>query len=119
MPEFDQFARPMIGRTAGLKADKAFGQLREEAQQVLAPERLDDDHASKSVNAMKLKNMLGQIKADGRDGSQIGDRLSHGRRSFEGLLNDNHLGTALNRAGCRCGRVHIITLSKQRRERSR
>ena len=30
-------------------------------------------------------------------------QLSHGRRSFRRLLNDNHLGTALNRARCRCG----------------
>src|ERR1700732_1905938 len=57
-------------------------------QHVLAPERLGDDHAPSSVNAMNLKNMLGQIEANGRDGRQICDRLSHGRRSFRGLLDD-------------------------------
>jgi hypothetical protein len=54
-----------------------------------------DDHAPRSVNAMNLKNMLGQIKANGRDRRQIGDKLSHGWRSFRGLLNDNQLGTIL------------------------
>jgi hypothetical protein len=60
---------------------------------------------------MNLKNMLGQIEANGRDRRQIGDRLSHGRRSFRGLLNDNHLGTALNRARAGAGAVHTITLT--------
>ena len=43
-----------------------------------------------------------------RDRRQIGDRLSSGRRFFRGLLNDNQLGTALNRAGCRCGPKVLI-----------
>jgi hypothetical protein len=47
--------------------------------------------------------MLGQIEANGRDRRQISDRLSHGRRSFRGLLDDNHLGTAPIEP-CRCGR---------------
>jgi hypothetical protein len=86
----------MVGRTAGFHTDKTLGQLGEERQHVLAPERLGDDHAPRSVNAMNLKNMLGQIDTNGRDRRQIGDRLSHGRRSFRGLLNDNHLGTVLD-----------------------
>jgi hypothetical protein len=83
-------------RAAGFHTDKTLGQLREEAQHILAPERLGDDHAPRSVNAMNLKNMLGQIEANSRDRRQIGDGLSHGRRSFRGLFNDNHLGTALH-----------------------
>jgi hypothetical protein len=33
-----------------------------------------------------LKDVLGQIEPNGRDRGQIGDRLSHGRRSFKRLL---------------------------------
>ena len=96
MAELDQLARPMMGRTAGFHTDKTLGQLREEGQHVLAPKRLGDDHPAKGADRMNLKDMLGQIEANGRDRRQIGDRLSHGRRSFRGLLNDNHLGTALH-----------------------
>ena len=53
---------------------------------------------------MNLKDMLGQIEANSRDRRQIGDKLSHGRRSFRGLLNDNQLGTILIESRCRCGR---------------
>ncbi len=38
---------------------------------------------------MNLKNMLGQFKANSRDIRQTSDRLSHERRSFRGLFNDN------------------------------
>jgi len=84
MAKLDQLARPMMGRTAGFHTDKTLGQLGEEGQHVLAAERRGDDHPPRSVNAMNLKNMLGQIEANGRDRRQIGDRLSHGRRSFRG-----------------------------------
>jgi hypothetical protein len=41
--------------------------LGEEDQDILAPERLGNDRASTSVNTVNVKNMLGQIKANGRD----------------------------------------------------
>jgi hypothetical protein len=63
---------------------------------------------------MNLKNMLRQIEANGRDRRQIGDRLSHGRRSFRGLLNDNHLGTAPIEPDAGAGAVHTITLTQYR-----
>jgi hypothetical protein len=40
----------------------------------------------RSINAVNLKDVLGQIEANGRDRRQINDRLSHGRRSFKRLL---------------------------------
>ena len=52
----------MMGRTAGFHTDKTLGQLGEEGQHVLAAERRGDDHPPRSVNAMNLKNMLGQIE---------------------------------------------------------
>src|ERR1700730_4762101 len=108
MAELDQLASPMMGRTAGFHTDKTLGQLGEEGQHVLAPEPPGDDHAPRSVNVM-----LGQIEANRRDRRQIGDRLSHGRCSFRGLLDDNHLGTALNRAEMPV-RAPSITLVKLR-----
>jgi hypothetical protein len=65
-----RIARPMMGRTAGFHPDKTLRQLGEEGQHVLAPERLGDDHPPRSVNAMNLKNMLGQIEAKSRDRRQ-------------------------------------------------
>jgi hypothetical protein len=35
---------------------------------------------------VNLKHVLGQIEPNGRDFRQISDTLSHGRRSFKGLL---------------------------------
>src|SRR2546430_8271026 len=60
---------------------------------------------------MNLKNMLGQIDANGRDRRQIGDRPSHGRCSFRGLLDDNRLGTAPIEPDAGAGAVHTITLT--------
>jgi hypothetical protein len=58
----------MMGRTTGFQPDNTRGQLGEESQHLLAPERFGNDHAPTSVNAMNLKkNMLGQIKANCRD----------------------------------------------------
>ena len=59
---------------------------------------------------MNLKNMLGQIEANGRDRRQISDRLSHGWRSFRGSLDDNHLGTAPIEPDAGADAVHTITL---------
>ena len=53
---------------------------------------------------MNLKNMLGQIEADGRDRRQIGGRLSHGRRSFKRAPIEPDAGA---------GAVHIITLTNK------
>jgi hypothetical protein len=60
-----------MGRTAGFHPDKTLRQLGEEGQHVLAPQRLGNDHPPRSVNAMNLKNMLGQIEAKSRDRRQI------------------------------------------------
>jgi hypothetical protein len=37
---------------------------------------------ARRINAVDLKDVPGKIKANPRDRRQIGDRLSHGRRSF-------------------------------------
>jgi hypothetical protein len=86
MAELDEFARPMMRGPAGLEPDQATRQRSEELQQLVAPDRLGDHNAPRRVNAVHLKDVLGQIEPNGRDRGQIGDRLSHGRRSFKRLL---------------------------------
>jgi hypothetical protein len=43
---------------------------------------LFENDLARRIDAVNLKDVLGQIKANPRDGRQIGDKLSHGRRSF-------------------------------------
>ena len=86
MAKLDQLARPMMRRPAGLEPHQARRQRSKKLQQLVAPDRLGDHNAPRSINAMNLKHVLGQIEPDGRDGRQIGDRLSHGRRSCKRLL---------------------------------
>jgi hypothetical protein len=112
MAKLDQLARPMVGRTAGFHTDKTLGQLGEEGHYVLAPECLGDDHPPRSVNAMNLKNMLGQIEANGRDRRQIGDRLSHGRAPSEGYSTTTILAQLSIEQDAGAGAVHTITLSE-------
>jgi hypothetical protein len=108
----------MMGRTTGFHSDKARGHLGEEDQDILAPEHLGNDRGSRSVNTVNVKNMLGQITANGRDRRQVRDNLCHGRRSFSELLNSNHLGTALIEPDAGPGAVHIINLTSERRATS-
>jgi hypothetical protein len=50
----------------------------------------------RSINAVNLKDVLGQIEANGRDRRQINDRLSTDGAPSNGCSNDNHFGTALH-----------------------
>ena len=51
-------------RAARLHADKTRRQLRKEWQNLRSSQRLTDDHVALCVDAVNLKNVLGQIKAD-------------------------------------------------------
>jgi len=86
MAKLDQLARPVMRRTASLEPDKAGRKRIEELQYLAAPDRPGLDNAPQSINAVNLKEVLGEVAADGRDRRKIGDRLSHGRRSFKRLL---------------------------------
>jgi hypothetical protein len=86
MTKLDQLARPVMRRPAGLEPHNTRRQRREELQQLAAPDRLGHNNASRRVGAMNLKDVLGQIEPNGRNGGQIGDELSHGRRSLKRLL---------------------------------
>ena len=67
MAKLDQLARPMMRRPASLKPDKARGQRSEKLQQVFTPDRFGDYDAPRRINAMDLKDVLGQIEPNGRD----------------------------------------------------
>jgi len=68
---------------------------------------------------MNLKNMLGQIEANGRDRGQIGDRLSHGWRSSEGCSTTTILAQLSIEPDAGAGAVNTITLTQYSRSRSR
>jgi hypothetical protein len=56
----------MVRRPGGLKPHQARRQRSEELQQLVAPDRFGDNNAPRSINAMDLKNVLGQIETNGR-----------------------------------------------------
>jgi len=65
--ERDQFTRPVMRRPAGLEPHQARRQRREKLQQVFTPDRFGDYDAPRRINAMDLKDVLGQIEPDGGD----------------------------------------------------
>jgi hypothetical protein len=61
---------------------------------------------------MNLKDVLGQIESNGRDRRQIGDRLSHGRRSFRWVASTTTILARLAfEPDAGAGVVHTITLA--------
>jgi len=75
MAKLDQLARPMMRRSAGLEPHKAGGQRSKKLQQLVAPHRFGDHNTPRSINAVNLKDVLGQIEPNRRDRRQINDRL--------------------------------------------
>jgi hypothetical protein len=62
MAKLDQLARPMMRRPRSLEPHPTRRQRSEKLQQLIAPDRLGDHNAPRSINAMDLKNVLGQIE---------------------------------------------------------
>jgi hypothetical protein len=65
--QLDQLARPMMRRTTGLQPDKASGQRSEEGQKLVALDRLIENDLARRIDAVDLKDVLGQINANPRD----------------------------------------------------
>jgi hypothetical protein len=65
--KLDQFARPMMRRPGGLKPHQARRQRSEELQQLVAPDRFGDHDTPQGINAVNLKDVLGQIEPNSRD----------------------------------------------------
>jgi hypothetical protein len=61
MAKLYQFARPVVRRAARLDADQARRQLGEKWQHLRSPKRLANYNLAGRINAVDLKNALGQI----------------------------------------------------------
>src|SRR5271156_2110256 len=62
-----QLTRPMMRRGAGLNADQAWRQLLEERQNVATLQLAPDDYIASRIDAVNLKNRLGDVETDCRD----------------------------------------------------
>ena len=67
MAKLDQLARPVMRRPEGFKPHQASWQRSDELQQLVAPDRFGDNNAPRSINAMDLKDVLGQVEPYGGD----------------------------------------------------
>jgi hypothetical protein len=104
----------MVRRTAGLEPNNGPRKGGEELQQLVAPHGFVDDDVPISVDAMNLKDVLGQIEPNGRDRREIGDRLSHGRRSFRWVASTTTILARLAfEPDAGAGVVHTINLSER------
>jgi hypothetical protein len=89
----------MVRRTARFHSNQTWRQRSEEPQQLAAPNRLGDNQKALGIEAVNLKNILGDIEPDDRDRRQILDRLAHGR-----LPSDGFMTTTIMAHRCRSGR---------------
>src|SRR3984885_11088517 len=64
MAEFNQLTRPMMRRAARLDPDKARRQFGKERQHLRPSQRLADNDLTARINAVNLKNALGQIQTN-------------------------------------------------------
>ena len=64
MAELDQLARPVMRRATRLHADQARRQLGKKWQHLRPSKRLADHNLAGRINAVDLKNVLGQVEAD-------------------------------------------------------
>lgn len=65
VPQSLELARPEVARAAGLHADQAGLEPAEERHHLTTAQRPADNHCAGAVDAVDLKNVLGQIEADG------------------------------------------------------
>ena len=67
MAKLDQLARPMMRRPRSLEPHPTRRQRSEKLQQLVAPDRFGDHDTPQSINAVDLKDVLGQIEPYGGD----------------------------------------------------
>ncbi|MEJ0096256.1 MAG: hypothetical protein WDN46_23475 [Methylocella sp.] len=82
MAESDQFACPVMGRTACFQAHDAARQIRKKIQDVLPPDCFGYDNLARCVDRMYLEDVFCEVKANGRNGAEISRNLAHGWNSF-------------------------------------
>src|SRR5829696_10296061 len=65
MTELGDLAPPVVGARAGLHGYRAGRQRCQEREELAAAQRLAKDHRARAVSPMELKDVLGEIEADG------------------------------------------------------
>ena len=65
MTKLGDFTRPMMGGSAGFHADPARRNLAQEVDDLLAPQLTADDDLARTIYAVHLDHVLGEINADG------------------------------------------------------
>src|SRR5664279_260254 len=63
--ELGYFTCPMVAGSAGLHTDQATGELAKKVQDLLAPQLTGDDNLARTIHAVNLEYVLGEINADG------------------------------------------------------
>lgn len=69
MAEMEKLARPIMGRSARFHTDEAGVQLCKEGKDLGAAQRLSDYDLPRFINGVNLKDVFGQIEADGANGA--------------------------------------------------
>src|SRR5215218_2522016 len=72
MTELGDLTAPIVSAATGLHGHRARRQCCQERQKLAAAQLLAKDHRARAVSPMKLKDVLGEIEADGAN-------LVHGR----------------------------------------
>jgi len=67
MTQSQQRSRPVMGRRTSFHSDQARGQITEERQHLTASKGSAQDHSSAFINAVKLEDVLCNIKANSRN----------------------------------------------------
>ena len=65
MTKLGDFTRPMMNGSAGFHADQARRNFAKEVDDLLAPQLTADDDLARTIYAVHLEHVLGEINADG------------------------------------------------------
>ena len=97
-----ELARPEVARAARLDTDETGLQLGEERHHLAPAQRSPDDDLAGAVDAVDLKNVLGQIEADGAD-------IHNGWLLLLVVDDNHHCGTSVPGAGA----IHPICYDRK------
>ena len=75
---------------------------KQKLQQLVAPHRFGGHNPPRSINVVNLRRAWPD-RANSRNSRQIGNRLSHRRRSLQTVAHDNHSGTRSSLSQMPCG----------------
>ena len=98
VPERRDLPAPMVRARTSLHRHHARRKPAKKLQQPRPPNLANEDRLTLGVDAVNLKNALGQIEPDTRDLTEILARLAHGRLPFRWGSDNIHLG-ALDAVG--------------------